>query len=145
MQATLPTSTVLLDTNVLLAALIAPERLPAAIRTDLESGHTAVMFSAASIWEIAIKRSLGRTDFDFEPEDIEQLARDTGFEELPIRAMHCHRVRFLPWHHRDPFDRLLIAQAETLPTRLLSTDALLSQYSSLVTVVAFTQLCNHSS
>jgi len=138
MLAVSPASTVLLDTNVLLAALIAPERLPAAIRSDLESADTAALFSAASIWEIAIKRSLGRTDFDFEPEDIVQLACDTGFEELPIRAVHCHRVRFLPWHHRDPFDRLLIAQAEILPARLLSTDALLSKYSSLVTVVAFT-------
>lgn len=135
MQAGAPISTLLLDTNVLLTALIAPERLPADVLADLESIDNAVLFSAASIWEISIKCSLGRPDFDFEPEDISRLAIRTGFEELPVRAAHCHRVRSLPWHHRDPFDRLLIAQTETLPARLLTTDSLLSKYSSLVTVV----------
>ncbi len=125
----------LLDTNVLLGALIAPERLPAAVCAELESADNTILFSAASIWEIAIKRSMGRVDFDFEPEDIEALALKTGFAELPVRAVHCQRVRHLPWHHRDPFDRLLVAQAETLPAHLLSTDELLEQYSPLVSRV----------
>lgn len=81
---------------------------------------------------------LGRTDFDFEPKYIDELARHTGFQELSIWALHCHRVRVLPWHHRDPFDRLLIAQAETLPARLLSTDTVLLRYSPLVTLVTLT-------
>lgn len=122
----------LLDTSILLAALIAPERLPAAVRAELESPANSILFSAASIWEIAIKRSLLRDDFDFEPEDIETLALQTGFAELPVRAAHCHRVRRLPWHHRDPFDRLLVAQAEALPAHLLSSDGVLERYSTLV-------------
>lgn len=122
----------LLDTNVLLTALIAPERLPAEVRGELERPANTILFSAASIWEIAIKRSLVRDDFDFEPEDIEALALQTGFVELAVRAAHCHRVRHLPWHHRDPFDRLLVAQAEALPAHLLSTDGVLERYSALV-------------
>lgn len=129
-------STVLLDTNILLAALIAPERLSAAVRSELENPDNTILFSAASIWEIAIKRSLQRDDFDFEPEDIEVLARQTGFVELPVMAAHCRRVRHLPWHHRDPFDRLLVAQAESLPAHLLSTDGALERYSALVRRVA---------
>ncbi|WP_341644823.1 type II toxin-antitoxin system VapC family toxin [Thauera sp. SDU_THAU2] len=124
--------TLLLDTNVLLAALIAPERLPEKVRSELEDSGNTILFSAASIWEIAIKRSLLREDFDFEPEDIETLAVQTGFVELPVMAAHSRRVRHLPWHHRDPFDRLLVAQAECLPAYLLSTDAMLEKYSALV-------------
>lgn len=122
----------LLDTNILLTALIAPERLPVEVRAELETPANAILFSAASLWEIAIKRSLVRDDFDFEPEDIEALALQTGLVELPVRAVHCHRVRHLPWHHRDPFDRLLVAQAESLPAHLLSTDEVLERYSGLV-------------
>lgn len=132
METTPGNSTVLLDTNVLLAALIAPERLPATARTALENPDNVILFSAASIWEIAIKRSLVRDGFDFEPEDVEELAGQTGFVELPVTAAHCRRVRSLAWHHRDPFDRLLVAQAEFLPAHLLTTDGVLEQYSALV-------------
>jgi len=122
----------LLDTSVLLAAVIAPERLPESVRATLQDPGNEILFSAASIWEIAIKHSLGRNDFDFEPEDIERLALDTGFQELPVRAAHCHAVARMPWHHRDPFDRLLVAQAQMLPAHLLTTDGLLPRYSELV-------------
>ncbi|THF67043.1 type II toxin-antitoxin system VapC family toxin [Pseudothauera nasutitermitis] len=132
MEKASASSTVLLDTNILLAALIDPERLPAAVRSELENPDNVILFSAASIWEVAIKRSLLRDDFDFEPEDIEPLALQTGFAELPVLAAHCRHVRHLPWHHRDPFDRLLIAQAQSLPAHLLTTDAALESYSVLV-------------
>jgi PIN domain nuclease of toxin-antitoxin system len=125
----------LLDTNVLLAALIAPERLPEGVRETLQDPGNEVLFSAASIWEIAIKKSLGRDGFDFESEDIERLALDTGFQELPVSAAHCHAVARMPWYHRDPFDRLLVAQAQRLPARLLTTDGLLPRYSELVTQI----------
>lgn len=122
----------LLDTNVLLAALLAPERLPPEVVAGLTDASNTVYFSAASIWEIAIKRSLNRADFDFSPEDIHRLALDTGFTELPVKGEDCYPIASLPWHHRDPFDRLLVAQAQSLPAYLLTTDDILSRYSELV-------------
>ncbi|MDP2833956.1 MAG: type II toxin-antitoxin system VapC family toxin [Pseudomonadota bacterium] len=126
----------LLDTHILLAALINPDALPKDVQAQLQDPKNSVLFSAASIWEIAIKRSLGREDFNFLPEDIEQLALETGFIELPIQSGHCHRLVAMPWHHRDPFDRLLISQAQAIPAYLLTSDALLAKYSDLVSVVA---------
>jgi PIN domain nuclease of toxin-antitoxin system len=122
----------LLDTNVLLAALLAPERLPPERVAGLTDASNTVYFSAASIWEVAIKRSLNRADFDFSPEDIHRLALDTEFTELPVRGADCYPLVKLPWHHRDPFDRLLVAQAQSLPAYLLTTDGVLSRYSELV-------------
>lgn len=121
----------LLDTNILLAALLAPERLPNKVATNLANPNNTVYFSSASIWEVAIKRSLNRANFDFNPEDIHQLAIDTGFTELPLIGEHCYALVDLPWHHRDPFDRLLISQALSLPAYLLTTDGVLSQYSDM--------------
>jgi PIN domain nuclease of toxin-antitoxin system len=122
----------LLDTNILLAATIAPERLPDEIGELLRDPDKTVYFSAASIWEVAIKRSLNRESFDFNPEDVHQLAVETGFAELPVLSQHCHALARLPWHHRDPFDRLLVAQAQAMPARLLTSDDKLAQYSDLV-------------
>lgn len=122
----------LLDTNVLLAALLAPERLPKQVAADLANPNNTVYFSAASIWEVAIKRSLNRASFDFNPQDIHQLALETGFTELRIQGEDCYPLVDLPWHHRDPFDRLLIAQAQSLPAYLLTTDGVLRQYTELV-------------
>jgi PIN domain nuclease of toxin-antitoxin system len=122
----------LLDTNILLAALLAPERLPSEVAAGLSDSSNTVYFSLASIWEVAIKRSLKREDFDFSPEDIHRLALSTGFSELMVKGDDCYPLADLPWHHRDPFDRLLIVQAQSLPAYLLTTDGLLSQYSELV-------------
>ena len=122
----------LLDTNILLAALLAPERLPKQVAANLADPNNTVYFSSASIWEVSIKKSLNRADFDFNPEDIHQLALDTGFTELQVKGEHCYPLAELPWHHRDPFDRLLIAQALSLPAYLLTTDGVLKQYSELV-------------
>lgn len=126
----------LLDTNILLVALITPDALPPDVQSQLSDPANSILFSAASIWEIAIKRSLGRDDFNFRPEDIQQLALETGFTELPVLSNHCHQIADLPWHHRDPFDRLLVSQAQAIPAYLLTTDELLSRYSDLVRVVA---------
>jgi PIN domain nuclease of toxin-antitoxin system len=122
----------LLDTNVLLMAVIAPERLPESVREWLCDPENEVFFSAASIWEIGIKRSLNREGFNFFPEDIHRLALETGFAELPVSSEQTYAVARLPWHHRDPFDRLLIAQTQYLPAYRLTTDGLLEQYSELV-------------
>jgi len=125
----------LLDTNVLLAALLAPERLPHEVAAGLSDPSNTVYFSAASIWEVAIKRSLNRADFDFSPQDIHRLSLETGFDELMVKGEDCYPVADLPWHHRDPFDRLLVAQAQSMPAYLLTTDGVLKQYSELVVLL----------
>ncbi len=127
-----PGSVALLDTNVLLASLMVPDRLPTEIQDLLRHPANLIYFSAANIWEVAIKQSLQRDDFDFRSEDVEQLAIETGFIEIPVKSAHCHAVSRMPWHHRDPFDRLLVAQAQSLPARLLTTDKQLTVYSELV-------------
>lgn len=124
--------TYLLDTNILLVALISPERLPEITQTHLVQPENRVYFSAASIWEIAIKASLNKVDFNFSPEQIHNLATTTGFAELPVFAEHTFELANMTWYHRDPFDRLLIAQARTLPATLLTTDLQLRSYSDLV-------------
>ncbi|HWX49630.1 MAG TPA: type II toxin-antitoxin system VapC family toxin [Roseomonas sp.] len=125
----------LLDTHLLLWALVTPERLGAATRAALEDPDNEVLFSAASIWEIAIKAGLGRADFAFQPLQILQAAQETGFRELPVRARTAALVADLPLHHRDPFDRLLVAHAISEPVRLYTADPLLLPYSELVTLV----------
>jgi PIN domain nuclease of toxin-antitoxin system len=125
----------LLDTHILLWALDAPARLDQKTRDLLEDPANEVLFSAASIWEIAIKHRLGRTGFAVRPETIADGARTTGFTELPIHATIAARVADLPPHHRDPFDRLLVAQAMAEPARFITADAKLSAYSELVTVI----------
>jgi PIN domain nuclease of toxin-antitoxin system len=91
-----------------------------------------VLFSAASIWEIAIKAGLGRSDFAFDPAEIARAALDTGFTELPVRSDAAALVGRLPLLHRDPFDRILVAQAISEPANLYTTDRQLVLYSDLV-------------
>ncbi|MBK7517649.1 MAG: type II toxin-antitoxin system VapC family toxin [Betaproteobacteria bacterium] len=118
----------LLDTHVLLWTLMAPQRLSPALRAALTRTDTRVQFSAASVWEIAIKRALGRPDFAFEPDTVAQAALDTDFEPLPVRHDHAARVRHLPPLHADPFDRLLLAQAQCEGTQLVTADRALMAY-----------------
>jgi PIN domain nuclease of toxin-antitoxin system len=125
----------LLDTHLLLWALAEPARLDASTRASIEDPANEVLFSAASLWEIAIKAGLGRPDFAFDPGQILREALETGLTELPVRSEAAIRVAKLPPHHRDPFDRLLVAQAITEPVRLLTADPLLPPYSELVTLV----------
>ncbi|MFP5227229.1 MAG: type II toxin-antitoxin system VapC family toxin [Acidobacteriota bacterium] len=118
----------LLDTHVLLWALIDPDRVPAPMRRLIEDTANRVWFSADSIWEIAIKHSLGREDFPAEPAAIAKAARETGFEDLTVTARHAAAVDTLPWPHRDPFDRLLVAQAHAEGMKLLSLDPDVNAY-----------------
>lgn len=119
---------VLLDTHILIWALVAPDRLDRAARATLEDADKRVFFSAVNIWEIAIKRALDRPDFTVEPDQIRSTALDIGFEELPVSGIHGVRVRHLPPLHRDPFDRMLISQAQTEPMLLMSDDPLIARY-----------------
>lgn len=97
----------------------APEQLPSTLIPALEDRQQRFFVSVVSLWEVAIKRSLNRPDFQFDVAELRQQLKREGFEELPIRAEHCLAVQHMPWHYRDPFDRLLIAQAqqEQIPPR----------------------------
>ena len=123
---------ILLDTHLLIWAVADPGRLDRKTADDLEDTANEVLFSAASIWEIAIKYRLSRPDFAHEPNQIAQTARQTGFAELPVRAASAAVVATLPPLHRDPFDRLLIAQALAEPALFYTADAGLAAYSDLV-------------
>lgn len=124
----------LVDTHILLWAAADPDRLPATFRDWIESPDNEVCFSAASIWELAIRLQIQRISLEVAPEEIAEAATRMGFDELPVTSAHAARVRHLPLHHRDPFDRLLIAQAMHEPARLLTADRVLMQYSELVEV-----------
>ncbi|MBN1424224.1 type II toxin-antitoxin system VapC family toxin [Candidatus Fermentibacteria bacterium] len=125
---------VLLDTHILLWAAADPGRLPPLFRERLESPDNDVLFSAASIWELAIKVQIGRISLSVAPGEIARTAVQRGFVELPITAAHAAGVGRLPLHHRDPFDRILIAQSIHEPARLLTVDRILGRYSDLVDV-----------
>lgn len=127
---------ILQDTHILLWALAEPERLGRRTRASLEDPANEIQFSAASIWEIAIKAALGRPDFSIDPDEIFKAAVTTGFVEMPVRAQAAMAVARLPAHHRDPFDRLLVAQAMTEPARLYTADLQLRPYSELVVLVS---------
>lgn len=122
----------ILDTNVLIRALIEPNKLSPDARAVLENPEHEVFFSVASVWEIAIKSALGKADFQVSPEEIVESALASGFVELPVRTAAALKVATLPHLHRDPFDRLLVAQAMTEPAQLYTTDRELLAYSELV-------------
>jgi len=125
----------LLDTHILLWAMDTPQRLSADVQEMLANRSQEVYFSAASIWEIAVKAALKKVDFQYHPDEIAETARQTGFIELPVTAAHGARVVDLPHHHGDLFDRLLIAQTLLLPARFLTADSLLTRYSDLVRLI----------
>jgi len=122
----------LLDTQILLWAAGQPERLSAAARRLLNNPRNELLFSAASLWEIAIKSSLGRKDFTVEPRLMRRGLLDNGYIELPVTSEHAVGIDALPPVHKDPFDRLLLAQALSEGVTLLTGDALLARYSGPV-------------
>jgi PIN domain nuclease of toxin-antitoxin system len=125
----------LLDTHLLLWAAASSKRLPREARELLEDAGNDVYYSAASIWEIAIKSSLGRKDFRIDLPRLLSALPEMGLIELPITAAHAAGVAGLPPIHRDPFDRLLIAQSLAEPLLLLTNDALLERYRAGARVV----------
>jgi PIN domain nuclease of toxin-antitoxin system len=122
----------LLDTQLLVWSGCAPQRLPPTLVPELTDQMRDVRFSVVSIWEVAIKASLKRADFQVSPVDLRQGLLAAGFAELPIQADHVLAVAHLPWIHRDPFDRLLVAQAQREGLRLLSADRTLLGYGDVV-------------
>ena len=118
----------LLDTHLLLWAAGRPERLTPAARELLEAPVSDLLFSAASLWEIAIKSTLGRTDFRVDPVALRQGLMENGYTELAISGRHCLATGHLPVLHKDPFDRLLIAQAQVEGLTLLTADPVVARY-----------------
>lgn len=118
----------LLDTQLLLWVAGQPERLSAAARRLLNNPRNELLFSAASLWEIAIKKTLGREDFRAEPRLLRRGLLDNGYIELPVTSQHAVSIDVLPPLHKDPFDRLLLAQATCEGISLLTADAQLARY-----------------
>ncbi len=118
----------LLDTHLLIWAMGEPARLGPALRDVLEDPQNTLCFSVASLWELVIKKGLGREGFEVQPSLLRRTLLDGGFVELPIETVHVLAVAQLPPLHRDPFDRLLLAQAEQEGLLLITADALVARY-----------------
>lgn len=125
----------LLDTHLLLWAATAPERLSVNARELLEAPANEPMFSAASLWEVAIKASLGRADFQVDARLLRRGLLDHGWLELAIDGRHAVAVAALPPLHKDPFDRLLVAQATVEGIALLTADTGLARYPGPIRLV----------
>jgi PIN domain nuclease of toxin-antitoxin system len=125
----------LLDTHLLLCAAGEPGRLPTEARRLIEDPGNDLLFSAASVWEISIKRGLGRKDFNLDPRLLRRGLLDNGYSELPIISDHVVALDSLPQIHKDPFDRVLVNQAMVEGVILLTTDSLLAQYGGVVKAV----------
>ena len=122
----------LLDTRLLLWAAAEPSKLSAAARTLLEDARNELLFSAASLWEIAIKRGLGRDDFQVDPRLLRRALLDNGYQEIPIAGEHAVAIDALTPIHKDPFDRILVAQATVEGVSLLTVDPVLARYAGPV-------------
>lgn len=127
---------VLLDTHLLLWATARSRRLPREARRLLEDARNEVHYSAVSLWEIAIKIDLRRADFRVDIALLRPALSEMGFVELPVTGAHAERLVGLPPIHKDPFDRMLVAQSLCEPLVLLTNDDVLAGYGEFVTVVS---------
>lgn len=118
----------LVDTHLLLWAASEPQRLPARARALLEDEKNQPVFSVASLWEVAIKASLGRDDFKADAALLRRGLIENGYLELPVAGEHAVAVAALPMLHRDPFDRILVAQAQIEGISLLTVDPFVAAY-----------------
>jgi PIN domain nuclease of toxin-antitoxin system len=122
----------LLDTHLLLWVAGEPRKLSKAARRVLETAENTLIFSAASLWEIAIKQSLGRKDFRADARLLRRGLLDNGYEELAVTGAHAVAIATLPSLHKDPFDRILLAQAQVEGITLLTADDRVAQYPGAV-------------
>ena len=118
----------LLDTQVLLWAAGASPRLPDDARALIEDPENELVFSAASLWEVAIKNGLGRKEFGADPRLLRRGLLENGYVELPVTGAHAVAVDLLPPIHKDPFDRILVAQAQIEGLTLLTADEVVTRY-----------------
>ncbi|MBV8048678.1 MAG: type II toxin-antitoxin system VapC family toxin [Paludibacterium sp.] len=121
---------VLLDTHIALWAIVDDPKLPKAAREMLLRPEVRVYTSTVSLWEIAVKHSLGKLPIS--SQYAQSAFNAAGFDSLPILPEHVTRTEELPWIHKDPFDRMLIAQALTEPMRLLTVDSKFGGYPGLI-------------
>lgn len=126
----------LVDTHLLLWAAARSRRLPKEARRLLESSRNEIHYSAASLWEIAIKLGLRRADFQVDLRRLLSALSEMGFLELPVTGAHTERLAALPPVHKDPFDRMLLAQSLCEPLILLTNDDALAGYGEVVKVVS---------
>jgi PIN domain nuclease of toxin-antitoxin system len=125
----------LLDTHLLLWATAKSRRLPREARKLLEDPANEVLWSAASLWEIVIKAALRRPDFRVDVALLRPALAEMGFVELPVSGAHAEQLASLPPLHKDPFDRMLVAQSLSEPLVLLTNDGVLAGYGEVVKVV----------
>ncbi len=118
----------LLDTHVLLWAAGEPDRLPAEARSLIEDPASELVYSAVSLWEVAIKKGLGRADFRVDPRVLRRGLLEHNYTELVVTGAHAVAVDTLPPIHKDPFDRLLVAQAHLEGMTLLTVDEVVGRY-----------------
>ena len=118
----------LLDTHLLLWAAENAPRMPETARELIVDPGNELYFSAASLWEIAIKQGLGRPDFEVDARVLRRGLIDNGYLELPILSEQAVAIEGLPAIHKDPFDRLLIVQAMVEGITLLTNDAVVARY-----------------
>jgi len=125
----------LLDTHVALWAITDSPKLPKKAREMIESPKSTIWISAATVWEIAIKHSLGRGDMPVSGQDALRYFRESGYRFLPVEPEHAAAVEDLAAHHADPFDRILVAQALVEPMRLITHDPMMARYSDTIVEV----------
>lgn len=125
----------LLDTHLLLWAAGAPERLSAPAREIIEDEAIGLMFSSAALWEVAIKSAIGRADFEADARLLRRGLLENGYIELPIDSRHAVAITDLPDLHKDPFDRIQVAQARVEGLVLLTSDPIVAGYGSPVELV----------
>jgi len=125
----------LLDTHLLLWSAGKPERLSTEARALIEALDNELFFSSASLWEVVIKRGLGRDDFKVDARLLRRGLLDNGYSELPIGSEHVVAIENLPPIHKDPFDRILVAQAQVEGITLLTADPTLAKYPGPIRLV----------
>jgi len=125
----------LLDTQLLLWAAGQPKKLSRKARTLIDAPDNELFFSAASLWEVVIKRGLGRDDFRVDPRLLRRGLLDNGYSELSVASEHVVAIESLPAIHKDPFDRVLVAQAIAEGIALVTADATVAQYGAPVRLV----------
>jgi PIN domain nuclease of toxin-antitoxin system len=125
----------LLDTHLLLWSAGYPEKLSKKAAEWIDAKENELFFSSANIWEVVIKRALGREDFKVDPRVLRRGLFDNGYSELPIASEHVVAIENLPLIHKDPFDRVLIAQAQVEGITLLTVDPKIAEYSGPITLV----------
>ena len=125
----------LLDTHVLICGAAEPERLSIAAVDLIEDVGNELVFSAASLWEIAIKTARGRDDFRIDAALVRQRLLENGYAELPVTGAHAAAVAGLPPIHKDPFVRMLVAQAAVERLTLVTADPLVAKYPCVVRLI----------